>query len=162
MTDSDASDKLYLAILDSQHLLDESGALAEHHRRDLDAAQRTEEPHLEGRVTASSTGSPEERAAAIGGRWAVLVASIGAVALLGSAYLNLLKTDTPVTPTPPAVAVLDCPQKQRQALELQRDYPGRDQTYSGPLEDQCHLNELLKIPSSNQGGSSGSVNPSPP
>ncbi|BDD81268.1 hypothetical protein TPB0596_10310 [Tsukamurella pulmonis] len=57
---------------------------------------------------------------------------------------------------PVAVVITDCPQKQQDAIDTARRNPGRKLIFSGPVQEQCHLNEAVQtVPAPSDGSSSG-------
>lgn len=86
--------------------------------------------------------SPDAVRVAVVGCWSsIAVATISAVATVVVAWLGLLTpTAQPVAPPPP---VINCVEYQRDALELQAEFPDRDYWQTGTVQEQCHINQLL-------------------
>lgn len=79
--------------------------------------------------------------AIITGWFSLAVATVGAVSALGSAALGLLTpTEQPVAPPP---TVINCIEHQREALELQAQFPDREYWQTGIVQEQCRINQLL-------------------
>ncbi|MEV3905535.1 hypothetical protein AB0K11_24725 [Mycobacterium sp. NPDC050551] len=76
--------------------------------------------------------SRDLRVAKIGGLFLVFSTAIG-----GSfTYASSIK------PPPPPAAVTNCAEQQGRVIEIKRQNPEIDLNFSGPSDEQCHLEEL--------------------
>jgi hypothetical protein len=73
----------------------------------------------------------------IGATGSILVALITGI-------FHVEETQKLPPPPPAVVAITDCPAEQGGVITLIRDHPEIAPTYSGPVEDQCHLNEVAQ------------------
>lgn len=82
------------------------------------------------------------KAAYIAGRRAIWAAFIGAAATIIGTLFGQLDDDS--DPPPAAATVVNCTVEQQNVISLIEKNPGWQFAYSGPAEEQCHLNDLVK------------------
>lgn len=99
------------------------------------------------------------------GKTSVIVALV--VSTLGVGFTGIgvfLDYQEKTAPKPSEVVqqTYSCPEERQKAVDFHRAYPQIDEKYSGPIQDQCQLNEVVAdaaaLPpgtSDSGGGSSG-------
>jgi hypothetical protein len=94
---------------------------------------------------ATSKASRLDRAGTV-----ALIAAVSSILVAVISGVFLLASKESPAPPPPVV-VTNCPEQQQGAIDRVKENPGLVPRYSGPSDEQCHLNDLVNQKVQQQG-----------